>query len=44
VYARLRRHYPSLTIAQLFDHPTIVDLARVLGGRTVAVPAPVVEL
>lgn len=44
VYARLRRHYPNLTIAQLFDHPTIVDLARVLGGRTTAVRAPVVEL
>lgn len=44
VYARLRRHYPSLTIAQLFDHPTIVDLARALGGRTTAAPVPVVEL
>lgn len=44
VFARLRKHYPAMTIAQLFDHPTIADLAHVLGGRVSAAPALVVEL
>jgi amino acid adenylation domain-containing protein len=44
VFARLRKHYPSMTIAQLFDHPTIAGLAHALGGRPSAAPALVVEL
>ncbi|MFE6615313.1 amino acid adenylation domain-containing protein [Amycolatopsis sp. NPDC057786] len=44
VFARLRKHYPEVTVAQLFAEPTIAALARALGGGDRAAPVPVVEL
>ncbi len=44
VFARLRKHYPGITIAQLFDQPTIADLAKALGGNAPVAAVPVVEI
>ncbi|MFB8277375.1 non-ribosomal peptide synthetase [Nocardia colli] len=38
VFARLRRHYPALVIAQIYAHACIADLAAALDGPTAAVP------
>ncbi|QBS44593.1 non-ribosomal peptide synthetase [Nocardia sp. CS682] len=40
VFARLRRHYPALVIAQIYAHASIADLAAALDGPTAPVPAP----
>ncbi|SEP95101.1 non-ribosomal peptide synthetase [Lentzea albida] len=37
VFGKLRRHYPALTIATLFKHPSIAELAAALDGA--AAPA-----
>ncbi|TDB48315.1 non-ribosomal peptide synthetase [Photorhabdus luminescens] len=36
VFGRLRRHFPNLTVAQLFKYPSIESLAKVLGGESTA--------
>ncbi|PHM44696.1 linear gramicidin synthetase subunit B [Xenorhabdus mauleonii] len=36
VFGRLRRHFPNLTIAQLFKYPSVESLANVLGGDNTA--------
>ncbi|MFC9433958.1 amino acid adenylation domain-containing protein [Nocardia sp. NPDC057030] len=38
VFARLRRHYPRLVIAQIYAHACIADLAAALDGPTASVP------
>ncbi|MFD0709601.1 phosphopantetheine-binding protein [Photorhabdus akhurstii] len=36
VFGRLRRHFPNLTVAQLFKYPSIESLAKELGGESTA--------
>ncbi|MFE9579990.1 amino acid adenylation domain-containing protein [Nocardia sp. NPDC006044] len=38
VFARLRRHYPTLVIAQIYAHACIADLAAALDGPAASVP------
>jgi hypothetical protein len=46
VFGRLRRHFPTVTIAQLFAHPTVRELAAAIGDDEAPAtePATVVEL
>ncbi|GAA0481551.1 hypothetical protein GCM10009544_49340 [Streptomyces stramineus] len=47
VFAGLRRRWPALTIGQLFEHPTVAELAAALDGTAPAPaerPAATVEL
>ncbi|MDP9830204.1 non-ribosomal peptide synthetase [Kineosporia succinea] len=42
VFGRLRRRFPDFTLADLYAHPTVADLAVRLGGGPEGRPAPVV--
>ncbi|MFC0111971.1 hypothetical protein ACFFRB_37665 [Kibdelosporangium aridum subsp. largum] len=47
MYGKLRKHYPALTIATLFKHPSIAGLAAALDDATPAdarIAPAVVEL
>jgi aryl carrier-like protein len=48
VFGRLRRHFPGITIAQLFEHPTVATLAKAVSGagpvaEPAAMPAAAIE-
>ncbi|MFI9407262.1 amino acid adenylation domain-containing protein [Nocardia sp. NPDC052316] len=40
VFARLRRHYPALVIAQIYAHASIAELASALDGPVAPAPIP----
>jgi amino acid adenylation domain-containing protein len=40
IYGRLRRHFPGMTIAHLYEHPAVADLACALDASVDKVPSP----